>query len=326
MNEKNNPEIIDQFNFDKKEELGAMHSFLGQAKRGDNEWWMYFVIPAFMFAGNLLGSVPLLLAIFFSEGGASKVAESGGNLAKMGIDTNLSLFLMLLTFAGTLAALLFGVHLLHKRPISTLIYSGTIRWNRVFYAAGVWLGFTILMEVINYMQHPEGYELAIQPVPFLIGMVVSLIMIPIQTSFEEICFRGWLMQGIGSLKLIRLIPILITGILFGAMHFANPEIAHYGLAKMMFFYISFGIFLGMITVLSDGLELALGLHAANNLYGSIVMTFTSSALQTNTIFRSPDPDINLMILLSTGTMIIVFFIFKQKFNFWNINTLFEKED
>ncbi|MEY4927876.1 MAG: hypothetical protein RI894_2312, partial [Bacteroidota bacterium] len=212
---------------------------------------------------------------------------------------------------------------LHKRPISTLIYGGAIRWNRVFYAAGIWFFFTIIMEGINYALHPEAYEIVLKPVPFLIGVVVSLLLIPIQTSFEEICFRGWLMQGIGSLGAMRFIPLLITGILFGFMHFANPEVAHYGLLKMMFYYISFGTFLGLITVLSNGLELALGLHAANNLYGSIVMTFTSSALQTNTIFRSPDPDINLMIIVSTVAMVAVFFIFKNKFKFSAISSLVE---
>lgn len=304
-------------------------TFLDQAKLGKNNWWIYLVVPILMVAGNIIGSMPLLgitLLKTIQGGDAQRDAlAKTGDLSSLGLDTNLSLFLMLLTFAGTLVGLWFGVKFLHKRAFSTLIYSQAIRWNRVAYAAGLWFLTTILMELLNYAIHPEGYEWVFQPVPFGIGFVISIVMIPIQTSFEELCFRGWLMQGIGSLSVIRAVPLLITGALFGLMHLANPEVAHYGFAQMMVYYIGFGIFMGLITLLSDGLELSLGIHAANNFYGATMISFSSSALQTNTLFRSPDPDVTLMLVGSTVFMVGVYFILNKKFGFAPINSLLEKQ-
>ncbi len=312
-------------------------SFLNLAKIGKNEWWQYLSTFLLILVGIIIGNLPI-----------TKIALNKGNsdIATWGLDTNYAFFLLVLPFAWGVFGLLIGVKFVHNRPLHTLIHgkyanmdgletivdapldkkeqSKGIRWERFFYGAGVWLFFTIIMELINYSQHPEGYELVFQPTPFFVGLLVAITMIPLQTSFEELTIRGWLMQGINLMVRDKpWLSVIITSCIFGSLHFANPEVARYGLAKMMFYYISFGAFLAVITVLSDGLELALGIHTINNLYGSVAVTFTSSALQTNTIFRTPDPDINLMLLVSIPAMFACFFIFKNKFYFFEMERLWK---
>ncbi len=332
--------------------------FLSLAKQGKNDWWHYLATFVLLLTAIVIGNVPLLILAF---------KKGNTDMAKWGLDTNLLFFLSVLTFAIALFGLLMAVKYVHQRAISTLIHHDGMRWKQFFWGAGVWLLLTIFIELINYLLHPEGYEIVFQPLPFFIGLIIALLMIPLQTSFEELSIRGWLMQSIRVLRfavfspfillyfifsaeyvtaaVVALVfaaihfseidiklrtkpwfPILLTSCLFGSLHLANPEVAHYGIAKMMAYYISFALFLGTITVLSNGLELALGIHAINNLYGSLVITFGSSALQTNTILRSPDPDINLTLSLSTIAMIVCFLIFQNKFNFSAINNLWKDEE
>ena len=55
------------------------------------------------------------------------------------------------------------------------------------------------------------------------------------------------------------------------MHIANPEVGKLGMIIMVY-YIGTGFFLGIMTLMDEGLELALGFHAANNLIGALLVT------------------------------------------------------
>ncbi|MEL6867899.1 MAG: CPBP family glutamic-type intramembrane protease, partial [Bacteroidota bacterium] len=86
------------------------------------------------------------------------------------------------------------------------------------------------------------------------------------------------MQGLGNGFGNRWMPLLITSALFGAMHLLNPEIKAFGLGLMMTYYITFGLFLGIISLMDNSLDLALGIHAATNIFGAAIVTFDGSAL------------------------------------------------
>ena len=68
------------------------------------------------------------------------------------------------------------------------------------------------------------------------------------------------------------------------MHIANPEVEKLGLGIMVY-YIGTGFFLGILTLMDEGLELALGFHAANNLITALLVTADWTAFQTNSIFK-----------------------------------------
>jgi membrane protease YdiL (CAAX protease family) len=109
-------------------------------------------------------------------------------------------------------------------------------------------------------------------------------MIPLQTSAEEFIFRGYLMQGFGLLVKNKWIPLLTTSVIFGCLHFFNPEVAKMGNIVMVY-YIGTGLFLGILTLMDEGTELALGFHAANNLTTALLVTSEWSALQTHSILK-----------------------------------------
>ena len=53
----------------------------------------------------------------------------------------------------------------------------------------------------------------------------------------------------------------------------------------MIFYIGTGLILGIMTLMDEGLELALGFHLGNNLIAALLITYDWSVLQTDAIFR-----------------------------------------
>ncbi|MGB5459980.1 MAG: CPBP family intramembrane glutamic endopeptidase, partial [Eudoraea sp.] len=113
----------------------------------------------------------------------------------------------------------------------------------------------------------------------------------IQTSFEEYFLRGYLMQGLGIAAKNRWVPLIGTSVFFGLLHIFNPEVAKIGYGVMVF-YIGTGLFLGILTLMDEGLELALGFHAANNLTAALLVTAEWTAFQTNSIYKDiSEPEI-----------------------------------
>jgi hypothetical protein len=66
---------------------------------------------------------------------------------------------------------------------------------------------------------------------------------------------------------------------------ANPEVEA-GFLLVALYYFGFGAFLAWVSLRDGTLELAFGAHAANNLYGAVVLSFEGSAL---TRLRSSTP-------------------------------------
>jgi uncharacterized protein len=232
---------------------------------------------------------------------------------------NIAFVIMIFPLSLMCLGLLFWVKVAHKQSITSLTTSRKkIDWNRFFFAFGLWTSITIVLTVIDYFSSPEDFILNFKPTPFLIFFFLSIILIPLQTSFEEYFFRGYLMQGLGVLLNSKLIPFITTSVIFGLMHIANPEIEKMGYIALIY-YIGTGFFLGILTLMDEGLELALGFHAANNLVGALLVTTDWSAFQTNSILKDVSkPEIGFEIV---APVLIVFpillFIFSKKYNWTN---------
>src|SRR5690606_27449100 len=109
---------------------------------------------------------------------------------------------------------------MHRQRFVTLTTSRKkTDWGRVFFGFGL-ITITILaVTALDYHFNPDNYVYQFQVTPFIILAIISLLMIPLQTSFEEYLFRGYLMQGIGVLTHNKnfafvIIYIIISGIIY----------------------------------------------------------------------------------------------------------------
>ena len=131
---------------------------------------------------------------------------------------------------------------------------------------------------------PENYEINFNLKPFLILTLIVIVLLPIQTSAEEYVFRGYMMQNLGLITRNRWFPLIASSIAFGLLHGANPEIEKFGNIVFVF-YIGSGLFAGIMTLMDEGMELALGWHAANNMIAALLVTADWTALQTHSVFK-----------------------------------------
>ncbi|MDE5423746.1 CPBP family intramembrane metalloprotease [Ancylomarina sp. DW003] len=295
--------------------------YLERALKGPNQWWKYILVPIITFlAQGFLGMLPLGLVIGViiasnnGEGDFSNILD----FEAQGIDLNLGLALMIISFAVGLWVLKAIVEAYHKRTLSEQI-NGTkkIRWNRFFYAAGIWGGLMLINLIAEYFLNPGDFTLNFNVSTFIPLVLVALLLIPFQTTFEEVLFRGYLAQGVARWTRSRWMAAILPAVLFGLMHYANPEVKEYGFWVMMPHYIIFGVFFGLMAVLDDGIETAMGAHAANNAFIAIFTTSNASVFQTNALFKVKDMaptlyDLFLFILLGA----ILISILAKKYN-WN---------
>ncbi|MGA0273980.1 MAG: CPBP family intramembrane glutamic endopeptidase, partial [Flavobacteriaceae bacterium] len=146
--------------------------------------------------------------------------------------------------------------------------------------------------------NPESFSWNFDSKKFVVLFLIAIVFIPIQTSLEEFIFRGYLMQGFGGLFKNAWAPLLMTSIIFGLLHLFNPEVDKLGYG-ILIYYIGTGLFLGIMTLMDDGIELALGFHAANNLITALLVTSSWTAFQTESVLIDhSEPSLEGELLLS----------------------------
>jgi hypothetical protein len=293
--------------------------FVEQGVNRENKFWKYIVGSLLIILASTVGQIPLLIAIVvkvFSEG--KTMPTSGEDLMKV-VDSNLSLFLVLLSFAVAMVGFYFVITLFHKQTFLSVTTSRKkVDWKRILFSFTLWSIFTIVSTVYSYYSSPENFVINFQPIPFVILFFISIVFIPIQTSTEEYVFRGYLMQGFANLSKNKWFPLLMTSVIFGTMHIVNPEVSKMGYI-IMIYYVGTGLLLGIMTLMDEGMELALGFHAANNLITALLVTSDWSALQTNSVLKDiSNPAVGSDVILP---IIIVFplilFIMSKKYNWTN---------
>jgi len=296
--------------------------FIEQAYKGLHEGWRYVIgfLIVFFFGWQLLGVIPLFASAFSRSSNFEELLESSES---MFIDlypgeSNFYLILVICTFIGGLVALILVLKYIHRQHfVKMLTARSKLDWKRVFFAFGIWGAFSIITTVIGYYLAPEDLQWNFNLIPFLGLLAITLLLLPLQTSFEEFLFRGYLMQGIGIAAKNRLTPLIITSLIFGLMHGLNPEIEKLGYSVLSI-YVGIGLFLGIITLMDDGMELALGFHAANNMFIALLVTSDWTALQTNSVFLDvSEPSAIGQIVPVFIILPILTFVFAKKYKWTN---------
>lgn len=263
---------------------------LESAFKGKNQLWRYVIMVASVFVvSNFIGGIPLIIVYVVQAIGnpeiLDKLASNPSDMSALGIDSNLSFALVLLPFLAGLAAFWLLIKPMNGRSFTETI-NGTskMRWNRFFISFLIWLLLSFVYMVVYLKMDPVNFVLNNRSSSLIILSLTALLLIPFQAGFEEVLFRGYLMQGFSLVVDKRWFPVVMTSIFFGLLHSFNPEIKEFGFFTMIPQYILFGLVFGVITILDDGIEAAWGAHAANNIFLTIMITNKSSALQTNALY------------------------------------------
>ena len=296
--------------------------YIQQAFKSLHDGWRYLVGLLVIITATQLGTVPFLVAVVYklwTEGGDLESIKDQNVLMTI-LDSNLTLFLMLLSFAVGLLAVYLIVKYIHKQPFIELTTSRKkTDWGRVAFGFGLIAVTTLVLTGIDYYNSPENYVLQFDLIPFLILAVIAITLIPLQTSFEEYVFRGYLMQGIGVMTKNRWLPLIITSVVFGALHLGNPEVEKLG-PIIMVYYIGTGFFLGIMTLMDEGMELALGFHAGNNLIAALIVTADWTVFKTHSVLKDvsePSAGIDILVpVLVIYPIFLMMMAYRYKWKDW----------
>ncbi len=307
-----------------------MRKFLHQALLGLNDWYRYLIVFLLAALGYFLGQVPFLLVIWRVMESDQSIGEeefnqflSNPDFTLFNLSSNVGFLLILFTFICAMVVFYFSFKLIHKRSFLTLITPLTqLRWSRIIFGFGLWLTLTALLELYFYLQAPEHYTFQFELKDFIWLMVISIFLLPIQTSFEEIFFRGYLMQGIASAVSTPVIPLILTTLGFALIHGSNPEVTKFGLGIMMTYYILAGLFLGIITLWDDGLELALGVHFGTNFFGAVILGYSGAAIQTDSLLKTSELNPQHMVVGFIICALVFLVIAAYTFGWKQFNYLF----
>ena len=288
--------------------------FIEQAYKGINTWWRV-ALTTLCTAGIFIGN--FVAYFMMSKEEMDEVYKSMSE-----IPNNLSLVFNLSPFVFLLGLLFLFVRNLHNRSILSLTTArNKIDYKRIFFSFSLIVLLTVSLFIVTYFMDNSNIVWNFNPLKFGVLFLISVLLFPCQIGLEEYLFRGYLMQQIGIIVKNRWFPLVFTSVIFGLFHGANPEVAKMGYGVMIF-YIGTGLLLGIMTLMDESLELALGFHLGNNMMAALLITSDYSAIHTDAVFKysgveNPADILNEMIISIAIVYPIILYIFAKRYNWTN---------
>ena len=298
--------------------------FFEQGNKGKNNLALYIVTTFLILIAYSIGQSPLFFVV------KSKLQKGNYNIdiaeffenpdfESIGMSNNFGLFLLLIMFVTSFIALSIGVKYLHQKSMINLVSADNrIDWRRVIFGFAVWMILLAIGDLVLYLTDPAVYQYNFNPKKIIGLLAICIFILPIQTSFEELFFRGYLLQGFYNVINNKWIVIILTSFLFMLVHSTNPEIKQYGLGIMLCYYFLAGLLLGLVTMFDNRLELALGMHAGMNMYGAIFVGYEGGAIQTDSVLKMSDINAPMMVLTLIVAGLVFIFLAKRNFN-WSLS-------
>ncbi|AXV38823.1 MAG: hypothetical protein CIT02_00120 [Methanobacterium sp. BAmetb5] len=239
-----------------------MEHYLDMARDGKNNVWRY-----------ILG-IFIILTVFYGYGIiVPESVDTWGPLVNYLIQD----FSYILYFL----AVVLVIKIIHKRSFKSLITpKKSLHWKLMGIGFTIYFVLMFLFSLLpQYLADPSSLSLNPNLWGFLIFLPFLLIIVPIQTTSEELFFRGYLLQATGFLSRNFILLAILNGILFMLPHLANPEVAQAPLTAIID-WVVFGFVMAYLTLKSGTLEMAIAAHASNNLFITVISNYQGSVFST----------------------------------------------
>ena len=277
---------MDQPSQSQSELFSPADRFLNLAKSGVNRWWVWVLgILLILVIWQVIGSIPTLAACGFLKFAQLGDFTCDGAMI-VGASSLPGFVLGISAFVIAMVGIWGVVRVLHKKPFAKVLTARrSFDFNRVFIAMLV--GFVIFAtpfllvvaggsEGISF-QSPDVWE-------YVLFFMFAVLLIPFQAGFEEVYFRGYLMQGFSLLTRNRVVLVVVTAIVFTLPHLPNPEPWEYGVVPYVARILTLGGFFALLTLLDGGIELAVGIHVINNLIYTLLAATSVSVIESPALF------------------------------------------
>jgi hypothetical protein len=158
--------------------------------------------------------------------------------------------------------------MLHRvRPRWLASVTGTVRWRYLaacLAVAVLALGATLWLSGLVEPLPPLGAQ------PGFWGFLLVIVLTsPLQAAAEEILFRGYLMQALGSLVAAPWFGVVVSSVVFALLH---------GTQNLPLFLdrLAFGLLAAVLVWRTGGLEASIAAHIVNNVFAYLLAGLTTS--------------------------------------------------
>ncbi len=253
-------------------------TYVEAARWGKHRGWRYPLgLVIILFAWLVVGSGASVL-VAFALGGQADPSVLG--------PVEYYLFVMA-SFLFFLVGVLIAVSLVHRRHPRTLVTAWErIDWHRVGHGFVAWfVPFCLIGGLGQYLFYPDTFSFNSDLTTFALFVPIALVLTAIQTTTEELFFRGYIVQGASLIWSNRVFLAIVPAVIFTVPHLLNPEaIAGGWLTIFVTYFLVPGLVWTVVSLVDGTTELAIGVHFANNIGGILLINITGSAVTTPALF------------------------------------------
>ena len=209
---------------------------------------------------------------------------------------------------------------IHKRSIQRMFSLGKFNYKALYFGLIAWTILIFFSSFVDVFVLHENYVFNWDINKWLIFLPVVLVLTPLQCISEEIFFRTYLMRLIYARTQKTIVVIFTITVIFALMHLPNILMSE-GNNLLSYFislvsYLAISYLLTYLTYVSQGLELSIGIHIANNIiYFIVINSLESYAGFVPSIFDVKSTNIYwgcISLILSSLILIAVYSKLKNK--------------
>jgi uncharacterized protein len=228
--------------------------------------------------------VPLVLFQVFGKGIIDFVTTAGGGFElSINLKTAAGGMMIFVLLNSSILGLAFGTMIaerfVHKRSIQRMFSLGKFNYKALYFGLVAWTILILFSSFVDVFVFHENYVFNWDINKWLIFLPVVLLLTPLQCISEEIFTRTYLMRLIYTKTQKKISVILIMTIIFALLHLPNiafigNNLVSYSISLVAYLAISY--LLTYLAYVSQGLELSIGIHIANNIICFIVFNSLES--------------------------------------------------
>lgn len=292
-------------------------TYVEAARWGKYRGWRYvlglmIILFAWMIAANVASAL-VALSLGGREGAAALGRLDYAAFGPVG-----GFVVVMAGFPVFLAGILIAVTLIHQRHPRTLITAREqISWRRVGhgFVAG-FVPWVLLGGLGQYLLYPDTFSFNSDLKTFALFVPIALILTAIQTTTEELFFRGYIVQGASLIWSNRVFLAIVSAVIFTLPHATNPESQEGGWIGMFVgMFLGTGLLWAIVSLIDGTTELVIGAHFANNIAYFLLFNWSGSFFAAPALFRISEYharfyDIISLVLIPIF-LAIVFRVFKR---------------
>jgi membrane protease YdiL (CAAX protease family) len=288
--------------------------FISPLTNQRNEWWRYLLTLVLVITGIIgFGRAPYMIGAALKGVSLKELDELSPDEFTSLFSNNENLTYQLFVFVVGFFMLLLAFRFNHRvQAITFFTTRKRIDLKRFFVAFGLWAVIEGILIAIELMMNGSTIKWNYNPESFFLLLAICVFLVPIQTGFEELFCRGFVLKWTSKATSRGISIALINGLIFGGLHSMNPEVTALGWFAMLFYILS-GFFAAFLTIMDDGIELSWGYHTANNFFGLLILSSEWQSLQTDSLLldtSKPSVGWGLIAILAIAYPLMIFLLAK----------------